>query len=59
VKAGFTIAKDKSDKVGDSAQRKEYLGFEIDSVGMAAFVPALKMARIQSQLKAFLSLKSY
>jgi hypothetical protein len=46
VKAGFIISKDKSNKVGDLAQPKEYLGFEIDSVGMVVFVPALKMARI-------------
>jgi hypothetical protein len=59
VKAGFTIAEDKSDKVGDSVQQKEYLGFKIDSVGMAVFVPVLKMALLQSQLMTFLGLKSY
>jgi hypothetical protein len=30
AKAGFAIFEDKSDKVGDSAQGREYLGFKID-----------------------------
>jgi hypothetical protein len=34
-KAGFTVNKEKSDKLGDSAQRKEYLGFCIDTEDMA------------------------
>jgi hypothetical protein len=31
AKAGLTVAKEKSDKFGNSAQRKEYLGFVIDT----------------------------
>jgi hypothetical protein len=32
--AGFRVAVEKSDKLGDSAQRKEYLGFIIDTCDM-------------------------
>jgi hypothetical protein len=53
-KAGFTVNKDKSDKLGDSAQRKEYLGFCIDTEEMAVYVPELKLGRVLCILDAFM-----
>jgi hypothetical protein len=44
--AGFTIAWEKSDKLGDSAQRKEYLGFVFDTKEMTVDVPQLKLERV-------------
>jgi hypothetical protein len=38
-KAGFTVNKEMLDKLGDSAQRKEYLGFCINTKEMAVYVP--------------------
>jgi hypothetical protein len=48
------VAKEKSDKFGDSAQRKEYLGFVIDTQEMSVYVPALKLARVLEILGEFL-----
>jgi hypothetical protein len=48
------VAKEKSDKFGDSAQRKEYLGFVIDTQEMSVYVPALKLARVLAILGEFL-----
>jgi DNA polymerase elongation subunit (family B) len=59
IKVGFTIALDKSDKVGDSSQCKEYLGFVIDTRDMTVHVPELKMARITALLKEFLASKTH
>jgi hypothetical protein len=53
-KAGFTVNKEKLDKLGDSAQRKEYLGFCIDTKEMAVHVPELKLARVLGILDAFM-----
>jgi hypothetical protein len=53
-KAGFPVNKEKSDKLGDSAQRKEYLGFCIDTEEMAVYVPELKLARVLGILYAFM-----
>jgi hypothetical protein len=43
TEAGFTVAEEKSDKLGDSAQRKEYLGFVIDTNEMSVHVPERKL----------------
>jgi hypothetical protein len=53
-KAGFTVNREKSDKLGDSAQRKEYLGFCIDTKEMAVYVPELKLARVLGILNVFM-----
>jgi hypothetical protein len=53
-KAGFNVNKEKSEKLGDSAQRKEYLGFCIDTEEMAVYVPELKLARVLGILDAFM-----
>jgi hypothetical protein len=53
-KAGFTVNKEKSDKLGDSAQRKEYLGFCIDTKEMAVYVPELKLTRVLGILDTFM-----
>jgi hypothetical protein len=53
-KAGFTVNKEKLDKLGDSAQRKEYLSFCIDTEEMAVYVPELKLARVLGILDAFM-----
>jgi hypothetical protein len=53
-KAGFTVAKEKLDKFGDFAQRKEYLGFVIDTQEMSVYVPAPKLARVLEILGEFL-----
>jgi hypothetical protein len=44
--AGFTVAVEKSDKLGDSAQQKEYLGFIIDTCDMTVHVPKQKLKRV-------------
>jgi hypothetical protein len=53
-KAGFIVNKEKSDKLGDFTQRKEYLGFCIDTEKMAVYVPELKLARVLGILDAFM-----
>jgi hypothetical protein len=53
-KAGFTIAFEKSDSLGASAQRKEYLGLIIDMNSMTDEVLKQKMARICKLLDVFL-----
>jgi hypothetical protein len=53
-KAGFTVAMEKSDGLGQSAQRKDYLGFTIDTKEMCVFVPEQKLARILGILDIFL-----
>jgi hypothetical protein len=59
VVAGFTVAAEKSDKVGDSSQEKEYLGFMIDTMSMMVHVPKLKLERILYHLTIFLKAKQY
>jgi hypothetical protein len=54
LKAGFTIAEDKSDKVGSAAQVKEYLGFAIDTNLMSVHVPKPKLDWMKAILKGFL-----
>jgi hypothetical protein len=58
-KAGFTIAEEKSNLIGDAATRKEYLGFLIDTEAMTVKVPVPKMSRIRQLLKVFLTSNSY
>jgi hypothetical protein len=53
-KAGFIVAAEKSDRLGDSAQRKEYLGFIIDTEHMRVHVQAMKLARIRKILDEFM-----
>jgi hypothetical protein len=57
--AGFIIAEENSDPVGASAQRKEYLGFLIDTASMTVEVPELKMSRIRKLLELFLTSNSH
>jgi hypothetical protein len=45
--AGFVIAIEKSDRVGDSSQRKEYLGFIIDTSALTVEVPQQKLLRVK------------
>jgi hypothetical protein len=52
--AGFFITIEKSDKVGDSSQRKEYLGFTIDTLALTVEVPQQKLLRVKSILDLFL-----
>jgi hypothetical protein len=52
--AGFVVAAEKSDRLGYSAQRKEYLGFVIDTEHMMVQVPAKKLARIRKILDDFM-----
>jgi hypothetical protein len=59
VGGGFTVAAEKSDKIGDSLQEKEYLGFVIDTRSMTVHIPKLKLERILSQLTIFLKAKQY
>jgi hypothetical protein len=54
MKAGLVVAVEKSDKFDSSAQRKEYLGFIIDTGTMSVEVPELKMKRVKSILLTFL-----
>jgi hypothetical protein len=53
--AGFTVAEEKLDPLGASSQRKEYLGFVIDTLTMIVEGPAAKLTRIMDLLKAFLT----
>jgi hypothetical protein len=48
------VAVEKSDKLGDSAQRKEYLGFIIDTCDMTVHVPEQKLKRVLDILSNFL-----
>jgi hypothetical protein len=57
--AGFVVAEEKSDPIGASAQRKEYLGFLIDIASMTVEVPELKMSRIRKLLELFLTSNSH
>jgi hypothetical protein len=52
--AGFTVAVEKSNKLGDSAQPKEYLGFIIDTCDMTVHVPKQKLRRVLDILSNFL-----
>jgi hypothetical protein len=52
--AVFTIAEEKSNPIGVAAQKKEYLGFVIDTKVMTVEVPEQKMLRIKGLLKTFL-----
>jgi hypothetical protein len=58
-KAGFTVNREKSDKLGNSAQSKEYLGFCIDTKEMAVYVPELKLARVLGILDAFMRMRRH
>jgi hypothetical protein len=58
-KAGFTIAEEKSDKLGSAAQIKEYLGFKINTLSMTVHVPTAKLDRTKSILKGFIGSKVY
>jgi hypothetical protein len=53
-RAGFTVAVEKLDKLGDSAQRKEYLAFIIDTYDMTVHVPVQKLSRVLDILSNFL-----
>jgi hypothetical protein len=53
--AGFVIAIEKSDRVGDSSQRKEYLGFIIDTSTLTVEVPQQKLLRVKPILDLFLA----
>jgi hypothetical protein len=53
-KAGFTVAMEKSDGLGQSTKRKDYLGFTIDTKEMYVLVPEQKLARILGILYVFL-----
>jgi hypothetical protein len=53
-KAGFVISREKSDSLGSSSQRKEYLGFIINTATLTVEVPKPKLDRIGKLLKAFL-----
>jgi hypothetical protein len=44
--SGFTVAVEKSDKLGDSVQRKEYLGFIKYTCNMTVHVPEQKLRRV-------------
>jgi hypothetical protein len=54
-RAGFTVAVEKSDPIGAASQRKEYLGFLIDTKAMIVEVPRQKMLRIKDLLVKFLT----
>lgn len=53
--ARFTVSKEKSDKLGNLAQRKEKLGFVIDTKEITIHMPVLKLARVLKILQEFLS----
>jgi hypothetical protein len=53
--AGFIVAVEKSDPIGAASQRKEYLGFLIDTRAMIVEVPRQKMLRIKDLLVKFLT----
>jgi hypothetical protein len=54
--AGFVIAIEKLDIVGDSSQRKEYLGFIINTSALTVEVPQQKLLRVKSILDLFLAM---
>jgi hypothetical protein len=58
-KAGFDVSLEKSDKPGDSQQRKEYLGYIIDTNWMIVEVPGPKLARIRKILGDFLKTRRH
>jgi hypothetical protein len=58
-KAGFTVAKNKSDAVGESARRNKYLGFIIDSTDMSVVIPDLKMLKVWQGFEVFLRLSTH
>jgi hypothetical protein len=58
-KKGFTIAEEKSDKLGSAAQIKEYLEFEINTLSMTVHVPTAKLDRMKTILKGFIGSKVY
>jgi hypothetical protein len=57
--AGFVVAAEKSDRLGDSAQRKECLRFIIDAEHMTVHVPAKKLARIRKILDEFMKTRRH
>jgi hypothetical protein len=59
TEAGFTMAEEKLDKLGDSAQRKEYLGFVIDTDEMSVHVPEQKLVRVLQLLGNFLKARDH
>jgi hypothetical protein len=59
TEAGFTVAEEKLDKLGDSAQRKEYLGFIIDTNEMSVHVPEQKLVRVLQLLGDFLTARDH
>jgi hypothetical protein len=54
MSAGFPVAAEKSDALGNSARRKEYLGFIIDTETLTVQVLKPKMDRIKGILAKFL-----
>jgi hypothetical protein len=56
---GLVMAEEKSDPIGASAQRKEYLGFLINMASIVVEVPELKMSRIRKLLELFLTSNSH
>jgi hypothetical protein len=59
TEAGFTVAEEKLDKLGDSAQRKEYLAFVIDTNKMSVHVPEQKLVRVLQLLGDFLKARDH
>jgi hypothetical protein len=53
------VAEEKSDKLGDSAQRKEYLGFVIDTNEMSVHVTEQKLVRVLQLLGDFLKARDH
>jgi hypothetical protein len=54
-RSGFIVAVEKSDPISAASQRKEYLGFLIDTKAMIVEVPRQKMLRIKDLLVKFLT----
>jgi hypothetical protein len=54
-RAGFIVALEKSDPIGAASQRKEYLGFLIDTKAMIVDFRRQKMLRIKDLLEKFLT----
>jgi len=53
-KAGWFLAKNKTDNIGQGGRRKEYLGFIIDSEKMKIEAPPTKVCKIRKMLQAAL-----
>jgi hypothetical protein len=53
------VAVEKSNRLGDSAQRKEYLGFIIDTEHITVHVPAKKLDRICKILDEFMKTRRH